>query len=216
MVLDGVAETWQKMNRKQTVVHEREAPLRNQLLVRMLYFASAALALQTAVLWWVGVNPGWFVVYAGASLVVAVITRTRHTAFALTALFCGIFLTVASPGSKGFVYPQHGAALVLEVIIAGLLFGALSNGSLLDAMEQVGRKLTSDSGVQLDTRLEGQPYALPEQCEANLLRIAQEALTNAVRHSGKQRIGIRLAYRTGSVELEVGDSGRGMTGAEPS
>ena len=100
--------------------------------------------------------------------------------------------------------------------VSALRAGALSNGSLLNAIEQVGRKLTSDSGVQLDTSLEGQPYALPEQCEANLLRIAQEALTNAIRHSGTARISIRLAYRTGSVELEVGDSGRGMTGAEPS
>ena len=100
--------------------------------------------------------------------------------------------------------------------VSALRAGSLSTGSLLDAMEQIGHKLTSDSGVQLDSRLEGQPYALPEQCEANLLRIAQEALTNAVRHSGTQRIGIRLAYRTGSVELEVGDNGRGMTGAEPS
>ncbi|MBZ5634243.1 MAG: sensor histidine kinase [Acidobacteriia bacterium] len=100
--------------------------------------------------------------------------------------------------------------------VSALRAGALSNGSLLDAMEQIGRKLTSDSGVQLDTKLEGQPYALPEQCEANLLRIAQEALTNAVRHSGTERIGVRLAYRTGSVVLEVGDSGRGMSGAEPS
>jgi signal transduction histidine kinase len=92
----------------------------------------------------------------------------------------------------------------------------IASGSLLDAIEQTARKLISDSGVQLDTKLEGQPYALPELCEANLLRIAQEALTNAVRHSGTARIGIRLAYRTGSVELEVGDSGRGMSGAEPS
>ena len=68
--------------------------------------------------------------------------------------------------------------------VSALRAGALSNGTLLEAMEQIGRKLTSDSGVQLDTKLEGQPYALPEQCEANLLRIAQEALTNAVRHSG--------------------------------
>ena len=100
--------------------------------------------------------------------------------------------------------------------VSALRADALSNGTLLDAMEQIGRKLTSDSGVQLDTKLEGQPYALPEQCEANLLRIAQEALTNAVRHSGTERIGIRLAYRTGSVVLEVGDSGRGMSGVEPS
>jgi len=89
------------------------------------------------------------------------------------------------------------------------------SGSLLGAIEQIGRKLTSDSGVRLDTELEGQPYALPDQCEANLLRIAQEALTNAVRHSGTERLGIRLAYRTGSVVLEIGDRGRGMSGVEP-
>jgi signal transduction histidine kinase len=92
----------------------------------------------------------------------------------------------------------------------------IASGSLLDAIEQIARKLTSDSGVRLDTELEGQPYALPERCEANLLRIAQEALTNAVRHSGTERIRVRLEYRTGSVELEVGDSGRGMSGQEPS
>ncbi len=99
--------------------------------------------------------------------------------------------------------------------VSALRAGALSNGTLLDAMEQIGRKLTADSGVQLDTKLEGQPYALPEQCEANLLRIAQEAMTNAARHSGAQRIALRLAYQTGSVVLEIGDSGRGMSGIEP-
>jgi signal transduction histidine kinase len=87
---------------------------------------------------------------------------------------------------------------------------------LLDAMEQIGRKLTADSDVQFDSRLEGQPYALPERCEANLLRVAQEAITNAVRHSGTARVEVRLAYQTGSVVLEVGDSGRGMSGLEPS
>jgi signal transduction histidine kinase len=92
----------------------------------------------------------------------------------------------------------------------------IASGSLSDAIEQIARKLASDSGVQLDTKLEGQPYALPEQCEAHLLRIAQEALTNAVRHSGTERIVVRLAYQTGSVVLEIGDSGHGMTGAEPS
>jgi signal transduction histidine kinase len=100
--------------------------------------------------------------------------------------------------------------------VSALRIDTLASGSLLGAMEQIGRKLTSNSGVQLDTKLEGQPYALPEQCEANLLRIAQEALTNAVRHSRTTRIIIRLAYRTGSVELEIGDSGRGMSGQEPS
>jgi two-component system NarL family sensor kinase len=70
--------------------------------------------------------------------------------------------------------------------------------------------------VLLETTLEGQPYSLTEPCEANLLRIAQEAMTNAVRHANASQIEVRLAYRTGSVVLEVGDSGHGMTGGESS
>ena len=100
--------------------------------------------------------------------------------------------------------------------VSALRIGALPNGTLIEAMEQIGRRLSADSGVELEVALEGEPHALPEYCESNLLRIAQEAMTNAIRHSGAKRIGLRLAYRTGSVVLEIGDSGRGMTGQEPS
>ena len=100
--------------------------------------------------------------------------------------------------------------------VSALRIGTTPNGTLLEAMEQIGRRLSADAGVEFETKLEGQPYALPEECETNLLRIAQEALTNAVRHSGSKRIDLWLAYRTGSVVLEIGDNGRGMTGQEPS
>jgi signal transduction histidine kinase len=99
--------------------------------------------------------------------------------------------------------------------VSALRAGALGKGTLLDAMEQIGRRLTSDSGVKLETKLEGQPYSLPEASENNLLRIAQEALTNAVRHAHASTIYVFLAYRTGSVLLEIGDTGQGMSGGEP-
>jgi signal transduction histidine kinase len=100
--------------------------------------------------------------------------------------------------------------------VSALRASALSTGTLLDAIAQIGQKLTSDSGVELETQLEGQPYSLTEPCEAHLLRIAQEAMTNAVRHASASSIQVRLSYRTGSVELEVGDSGQGMSGGESS
>ena len=92
--------------------------------------------------------------------------------------------------------------------------GVLADGTLLEAIEQLGRNVTMDSEIRLETYLEGQPYALDEQTEVNLLRIAQEAMTNAVRYSGTARIGIHLAYSPGTVRLEIRDTGCGMSGAE--
>jgi signal transduction histidine kinase len=100
--------------------------------------------------------------------------------------------------------------------VSALRSAALSNGTLLDAIAQMGQTLTQSAGVQLGTTLEGQPYALTEPCEANLLRIAQEAMTNAVRHAGASSIYVHLSYRTASVVLEVGDTGHGMSGGESS
>ena len=98
--------------------------------------------------------------------------------------------------------------------VSALRVGAA--GTLLDAIAQIGNRLISDSGIRLETRVEGQPYSLPETCESNLMRIAQEALTNAVRHAHASSIYVFLAYRTGSVLLEIGDTGQGMSGGEPS
>lgn len=100
--------------------------------------------------------------------------------------------------------------------VSALRAAALGNGTLLDAIAQIGNNLVSNSSMQMETKLEGQPYSLPEECENNLLRIAQEALTNAVRHAHSSRVYVCLAYRTGSVLMEIGDTGRGMNGSESS
>lgn len=51
---------------------------------------------------------------------------------------------------------------------------------------------------------------LPPDVERALLRIAQEALGNAVRHSGAQRVTLSLAARDSRVSLRVVDDGRGF------
>jgi two-component system sensor histidine kinase UhpB len=45
-------------------------------------------------------------------------------------------------------------------------------------------------------------------------RVAQEALSNAARHSGAHRVEVRLTRRGGGVELEIADDGRGFAFAE--
>lgn len=70
---------------------------------------------------------------------------------------------------------------------------------------------------QLRVRLDLAPEArAPDFHRAGvLLRVAQEALTNAARHSGAQHIALRLSVEDGGLRLEVRDDGRGLRGAAP-
>jgi signal transduction histidine kinase len=56
---------------------------------------------------------------------------------------------------------------------------------------------------------EGTPRPLPRAIEATAYRILQEAVANAVRHSGAQRIEMRVGYLPDGLSLAVIDDGRG-------
>jgi len=51
--------------------------------------------------------------------------------------------------------------------------------------------------------------------DGEVLRVAQEALQNAVRHAGAQRIVVRLGRGDGRLVLEVSDDGTGFDPADP-
>jgi signal transduction histidine kinase len=51
--------------------------------------------------------------------------------------------------------------------------------------------------------------------EREVLRVAQEALQNALRHAGPRRLGVRLGRRDGRLELVVTDDGGGFDPADP-
>ena len=63
--------------------------------------------------------------------------------------------------------------------------------------------------VRIDAELDGD--AGGGRDDGEVLRVAQEALQNAVRHSGAERIGVRLAAGV----LEVSDDGAGFDPADP-
>lgn len=86
---------------------------------------------------------------------------------------------------------------------------------LLEANDlgQALRKLatfTAETQVPSVT-VEGAPVPLPRFTTHHLLRIAQEATTNAVRHAAAQHIEIRLDYRPAAVTLTIADDGAGFT-----
>jgi signal transduction histidine kinase len=51
--------------------------------------------------------------------------------------------------------------------------------------------------------------------DREVLRVAQEALHNALRHGGPKRLGVRLGRRGGRLELEVSDDGAGFDAGDP-
>jgi two-component system sensor histidine kinase UhpB len=76
--------------------------------------------------------------------------------------------------------------------------------SLADATEE-------QTGVALERRVETSVPRLSDGAELALYRIAQEALTNAVRHAEATRIELLLeAADSGRVALTIEDDGRGM------
>lgn len=91
----------------------------------------------------------------------------------------------------------------------------LDGSDLLSAIEKVGRHLLVDESIQLEAVREGEAYKLSEEIETELLRVGQEAVANAVRHSGATKIKISLRYLPHEVMLRVSDDGKGSLQGAP-
>jgi signal transduction histidine kinase len=68
----------------------------------------------------------------------------------------------------------------------------LTNGDLIAALERVAEQLTAGTGIRSEVSVTGAPRVVPEVVTRNLLRVGQEALTNAVRHAEAGRVQVRL------------------------
>jgi two-component system, NarL family, sensor histidine kinase UhpB len=65
-------------------------------------------------------------------------------------------------------------------------------------------------GLEAELGTEGDSSGLDDDVQLVVYRVAQEALTNAARHSGAERVEVSLRQSGGGVELEVADDGRGF------
>jgi signal transduction histidine kinase len=64
-----------------------------------------------------------------------------------------------------------------------------------------------DAGLPVELRIQGQQRPLPAGIELTVYRVVQEALTNALKHSGLARTEVILAYQETELKLEVLDQG---------
>jgi signal transduction histidine kinase len=70
--------------------------------------------------------------------------------------------------------------------------------------------MKSSTETSLICEIVGTPYALSPETENNLLRIGQEAFTNAIKYAHASEIRIELVYEPTRCVLRIRDNGRGF------
>ena len=88
---------------------------------------------------------------------------------------------------------------------------ALDDLGLEAALAGNVREVTRQGAVNATFEADGELTRLPEDAQLVIYRVAQEALSNAVRHSGAENVHVGLAREDDAVALSVGDDGRGFT-----
>ncbi len=91
----------------------------------------------------------------------------------------------------------------------------LESSTLCVALAQRTAALAAAGGPRMTVQLVGPPRPIPEETEAELLRIGQEAITNAVRHAGAAAVEVIVEFTPGFITVRVRDDGRGFDPAQP-
>jgi signal transduction histidine kinase len=101
----------------------------------------------------------------------------------------------------------------LRAAVADLRPAMLDDLGLVPALESLATTFQHRTGVRCvtDVASELSAIALPSETSFVLFRIAQELLTNVMRHAGASLVRIRLYQNDGRVTLEVADNGRGIS-----
>src|SRR5215207_7673781 len=90
---------------------------------------------------------------------------------------------------------------------------ALEQQSLTEALPNAVRSLTAGSALAVRVETPDNAPVLAPDVEADLLRIAQEAVTNVVKHADASTLTVRLGWDGDCLELRVRDDGRGLSAA---
>ena len=101
----------------------------------------------------------------------------------------------------------------MQALLHELRPARLERAGLVPALEEVCHAYRSRLGVEVDAEL--QDIAVPPPVEHALLRITQEAFTNAIRHGNARQLAITTAPEDGHVELTVRDTGTGFDPSVP-
>lgn len=139
---------------------------------------------------------------------------------AFTGVIVQLEATKRKIGSTQFEAAQEHIARARNLATAGLSEArrsvralrpeALESDDLPNALRHLTEQMACDTNIQVVVQIEGVAYALNADIETHLLRIGQEALTNALRHAQAQTIRLELLFEASVVHLHVIDDGQGF------
>jgi len=89
---------------------------------------------------------------------------------------------------------------------------ALDDLGLVNALIALCTRIAEQSGIAIERRLSGPLPARSAEVDLVVYRVAQESLTNVMRHSGASRAVVSLDHGGGELVLTVRDDGKGITG----
>ncbi|WP_333736579.1 sensor histidine kinase [Streptomyces sp. IBSBF 2806] len=87
---------------------------------------------------------------------------------------------------------------------------ALEHDGLPEALKKTVAEWGERTGVRAEFTVTGTAEQLHDEVAATLLRLAQEALSNAARHARASRVGVTLSFLGDEVLLDIRDDGRGF------
>jgi len=82
--------------------------------------------------------------------------------------------------------------------------------ALVDSLRELAENTTRSKGVATEFCLSGRPQSSSADADLQLLRIAQESVSNAVRHGRATQVRINLSFEQDRILLTVTDDGRGF------
>lgn len=98
----------------------------------------------------------------------------------------------------------------LQRLISGLHPPQLDDLGLMAALRWYAGKIRSQYGTEVKISSNGDRVKLSDDIRMTLFRIAQEAITNAARHSGAPEVFVRVKQTSNEIELLIEDHGRGF------
>lgn len=86
----------------------------------------------------------------------------------------------------------------------------LDDLGLLPAVRWYARNTLEKAGVGVEIKASGLDDRLPPEIETAIFRIAQESLSNVLRHADAKHVSVRLSREDSRIFLEVRDDGKGF------